>query len=224
MSLPKPTWSGEHLLRAFLVGFLLLPLLLSSAFGGGLVLDLAFQGISLAVAWLMLYYPSGGAIPPFGTADAAIGWPRGRLAAGLKLYAVCFLPLLVLGMAESAVWGLFEGPTEQAVLTGLREADASAIPPVLFYSILLGPLFEEVLFRGYLLPWFAFRRTGQTGRAIVACALIFAILHEPQVWVSVFALGCLFGIVRVRTGSLQAAVLLHVLHNGLGLALFAFGA
>ena len=83
--------------------------------------------------------------------------------------------------------------------------------------VLLAPIAEEMLFRGYLLPRLAARMGPQP--ALLATALLFAALHTHyglQALVLVVH-GVVLGWARLRTGRLAAPVLLHMAVNGLAL-------
>ncbi len=105
----------------------------------------------------------------------------------------------------------------------------------------LGPLFEEIAFRGFLLPAFAtaydwlslertpagLRRWTQTTDhskgALIFAALVssipFALLHGPQLeWAwgpvgVIFGVGLVLAIVRIRTHSVACSTLVHLTYN-----------
>jgi len=83
--------------------------------------------------------------------------------------------------------------------------------------VLLGPLLEELVFRGFVLP-LLMRDLGVIS-GILATAIPFALLHGPQYswqWqyvVLILLVGSTLGIVRYRTGSTLASALLHILYN-----------
>jgi membrane protease YdiL (CAAX protease family) len=85
--------------------------------------------------------------------------------------------------------------------------------PVIACTALLIPVFEEVLFRGLLLT--GLRAFTGNWPAVILSAGIFASLHDTQAMIPVFFLGGLLGYMKVRTGSLYAPMVLHVLHNSL---------
>ena len=88
---------------------------------------------------------------------------------------------------------------------------------VMAFVVLLGPLFEELLFRGFLLPLLA-RTFGPAG-GVVLSALPFALLHGGQnqwAWQQVTLVGIAglaFGYARCKTGSTAAATILHAGYN-----------
>ncbi len=83
----------------------------------------------------------------------------------------------------------------------------------------LAPFFEEVLFRGFLLPWLgnAFRQKWKTGAwpgAIALSGILFGFIHfQPAAAPSLSALGIVLGWAFVRTGNLWAAILIHACWN-----------
>ena len=86
------------------------------------------------------------------------------------------------------------------------------------FSVTLGPLMEELFFRGFLYPVVK-RRLGVMA-AIVATALPFALMHAAQyggAWASVlliFVVGVVLAVVREKTNSLAASFLVHAAYNG----------
>ncbi len=81
----------------------------------------------------------------------------------------------------------------------------------LFYSILVAPVVEELIYRDYF-----FRRLNNYGSffGIIISALFFGIMHEnfPQFALG-FSLGILFALVYLITGSVKAVIILHMLNN-----------
>ncbi len=91
-------------------------------------------------------------------------------------------------------------------------------------AVLIAPLVEETLFRGYLYPMFA--RSFGVWPGIVLTGVLFGFMHGAQLgwtWslVSVLVLvGIIFTIVRARTGSVFASFMMHLGYNSL-ISLFA---
>jgi CAAX protease family protein len=93
-------------------------------------------------------------------------------------------------------------------------------PTVLLFSIfvvILGPLCEELAFRGFLLPLFV--RSLGAAAGIIVTGLLFGCLHAPEYswsWRHVLLVslaGCVFGWVRHQTGSTAAATYMHSTYN-----------
>src|SRR5467141_5330232 len=85
---------------------------------------------------------------------------------------------------------------------------------LILLDALLGPIIEESLFRGCLLPVVA----GTTGPTIgiAATAALFATLHPISSfvqWLCFLATGTAFGWIRVRSGSTTASTLTHAIYN-----------
>ena len=79
---------------------------------------------------------------------------------------------------------------------------------------LLGPIIEESVFRGCLLPVVA--RTTGTTIGIAATAALFATLHPISTlvqWLCFLVTGTAFGWIRVKSGSTAASTLMHAIYN-----------
>jgi uncharacterized protein len=81
--------------------------------------------------------------------------------------------------------------------------------------IVVGPVGEELMFRGFLFRGLVHEpRDSLPG--ILVIALIWSLLHIQYDWVGaamVFAVGMLFGYVRLYTGSILLVIFLHILLN-----------
>ena len=96
----------------------------------------------------------------------------------------------------------------------LTNPDPLALVCLAFTATVLAPLFEEMLFRGVLLPVLA-RRLGALP-AVLASAALFALAHLSLTeLVPLLVLGIGLGWLRWRSGRLGASVLMHSLWNGL---------
>ena len=96
-------------------------------------------------------------------------------------------------------------------------AYSTSVWPALFWIavVILGPLFEEVFFRGFLFVGFRQSRIGVAG-TIGLTALIWALLHvQYGVYeiATIFVLGIVLGIMRFKTGSLWSPLLMHTVVN-----------
>lgn len=80
--------------------------------------------------------------------------------------------------------------------------------------VLLAPIAEEVLFRGYLFG--ALRRYIKPWLTILITSIIFGFVHgNINLMIDTFALGLVLGTLRQTTGSVWAPILLHMTKNGL---------
>lgn len=83
---------------------------------------------------------------------------------------------------------------------------------VLLVRGVVGPIFEELMFRGWVLFGFMNRYTPR--RAIVFSSLIFGLLHLNPVMIAyAFPFGCLCAWMVKRTGSLLPAIVSHIIVN-----------
>ena len=105
---------------------------------------------------------------------------------------------------------------------GMKQAVETARDPGLFALSLLAlaglaPLVEELLFRGILYGWLAWRWGGVL--AWIVSSLAFAAAHvELEHILLVLPLGLWFGWLRWRTGSLWPSLVAHATNNGFAIA------
>lgn len=79
--------------------------------------------------------------------------------------------------------------------------------------VIIAPIAEEVLFRGYLLG--KLRKHAPLWVSILVTSVVFAVVHFAwNVGLDVFALSIVLCLLRVVSGSLWPSILLHMLKNG----------
>jgi membrane protease YdiL (CAAX protease family) len=145
------------------------------------------------------------------------------LRAGLQglFYLISGFPrvIVLLWVADLALFG-GRGMGDQT-LERLAASHLGILGTSLFVFdvVLLGPLAEESLFRGFLLPRLA-AQWGETP-ALVMSSLIFALFHARYgpYMALVFFYGWVFGWARLRSGGILASTGLHMTVNGLVTAL-----
>lgn len=82
-------------------------------------------------------------------------------------------------------------------------------------TVLVAPVVEEVIFRGLILS--RLHRAMPGWLAVVISALLFGLCHGQIVWICyAFALGLVFGLMTLRSGSLWPSLLAHIFFNGIG--------
>jgi len=80
--------------------------------------------------------------------------------------------------------------------------------------VIIAPIAEEVLFRGYLFG--KLRKHAPLWIAILITSLLFAVVHGAwNVGIDVFALSIILCLLRVWSKSLWAPILLHMIKNGI---------
>ena len=101
-------------------------------------------------------------------------------------------------------------------------SDVTAALALVTSALLLAPLVEELLFRGFLFG--RLRRTGSEILAHAVSASAFAFIHGNLSGFIVYAwLGLVFAWVYRRTGHLWTAVAVHASNNALALSLLFLG-
>jgi hypothetical protein len=77
--------------------------------------------------------------------------------------------------------------------------------------VLLGPVFEEFFFRGFLFEGLRQSKMGNVGAALLTAAA-WASLHvqyELYIIVTIFVLGLLYAYIRLKTGSIWSCIMIH---------------
>ena len=96
-------------------------------------------------------------------------------------------------------------------------SDQASIVMIALIGTTLAPVFEEIVFRGFLQPLLV-RSLGVTPGILLA-ALAFGLMHLPEYGYSwrhallISAAGAGFGWMRQRTGSTKAAAVMHAAYN-----------
>jgi CAAX protease family protein len=99
-------------------------------------------------------------------------------------------------------------------------ASARSMPLLVFAVVVVAPVAEEVVFRGFLLEGLRHSFLGGTGAVLVA-ALLWASIHLQYATfyvAQVFFVGLLLGAARLRTRSLLVPVAMHCFFNGVSAA------
>ncbi|MBT3996376.1 MAG: CPBP family intramembrane metalloprotease [Chloroflexi bacterium] len=93
----------------------------------------------------------------------------------------------------------------------LNEADGNIVVTIVLVGI-LGPMAEEIFFRGFVLPGLV-KKFGIIW-ALVISSVVFGLFHiDLGAIVPTFALGLALGWVYLKTGSIWPAMFAHGLHN-----------
>ncbi|MEO1148164.1 MAG: type II CAAX endopeptidase family protein [Cyanobacteria bacterium J06638_22] len=227
-------WEAEIIWQVLIVGFFLigqvvLPLLLSL-----LPLSLADSTsrvrafytlgyyVTMATAGLFILFLSVRAYRPLPK-----DWFRFQLSGRGLLWGVggylAALPLMLgVSIVNQQIWQ-GQGGSNPLLQIVLEENDPVALGIFLFTAAVAAPVFEELLFRGFLLP--SLTRYFPVWGAIALSGLVFAIAHLSLSEVIPLALlGSVLGIVYVRSRNLLAPMLLHSLWNSITMiGLFILG-
>jgi membrane protease YdiL (CAAX protease family) len=146
---------------------------------------------------------------------AWILWGAGGYLAALPL-------MLTVSVVNQQIWQ-GQGGSNPLLQTVLEAQDPVALMVFFITAAIAAPLFEEFLFRGFLLP--SLTRYMPVWGAIVLSSLVFAIAHLSLSEVlPLTVLGMILGLVYTRSRNLLAPMLLHSAWNSITmLGLFLLG-
>ncbi|MEB3217496.1 MAG: CPBP family glutamic-type intramembrane protease [Nostocales cyanobacterium 94392] len=227
-------WDGETILQVFVVGFFLM---------GQLVVPLVLQllpiprpvdHVRIQALYVLLSYTlvaSGSLLVLYLSIKQyfplAEDWFRFRLWDGWLLWGIggycAATPIVVIiSLVNQQLWQ-GQGGSNPLLQIVLESQDNLAL--LLFFSTaaIAAPLFEEFLFRGFLLP--SLTRYLPVWGSILLSSFLFAAAHlSLSEILPLSALGIVLGVVYSRSRNLLAPMLIHSLWNsGTLLSLFLLG-
>ncbi len=194
-------------------------------FGGAVtqqMLVVGFLGVQylglLAAIHLVVLRRRGLTWQDLGLRPVAPQWYRRTLWVTALTFA---LALVLSVLVQHLAGGPLDNPQE-AVLAA-DSLSAGALLALLLVAAGLGPLAEELLFRGLVYAW-ARRHLGVAASACLS-AILFASVHAiPWLIPSFFAIGVVLALLYERSGSLWPAVMAHGIYNAINLVLLALTA
>lgn len=143
---------------------------------------------------------------------------KGNKLPAWLLALMCFIATICAAFVVEPLLTLIptDGPVMGKFYETMKEAMEQLLQGPLWVSILcttiFAPFFEEWLCRGMILRGLLQKTSPAV--AIAVSALFFALIHaNPWQAVPAFALGCLFGLVYYKTGSLKLTMLMHFANN-----------
>lgn len=148
----------------------------------------------------------------------------GRLAIKkVALFSLIITVLLTAAYVLLEQW-LF-GFMEVAVPDSMLEVEAQtnsllAKVFVLLAAVFIGPIYEEVVFRG--VAFYRLKKTalGASG-AIIIPSIVFTLIHwqydQVEIFISLFVFSCLVGLLRHLSGNLWYCIIAHMICNLLAL-------
>ena len=158
---------------------------------------------------------------------ASLGLTAKQLFRNVKYGILGYIGLVpVLGVVIFLVGVLFKKfniPIEpQPFLTMFcGEKHTPSLMYMAFFTALLGPVFEEIFFRGFVYNVFK-KKLGIFG-GIFLTSMFFAYLHgNLAAFFPIFFLGLLLTYIYEKTGSLVSSITVHVIHNSVTLSFLFF--
>ncbi|OUL36208.1 abortive phage infection protein [Nostoc sp. T09] len=227
-------WGGETILQVFILGFFLMgqlfvPLLFSllpiSLTGG----NVRFQAFSVLLRYLLV--ASGALLVLYLSIKRFFPLPelwfrfnfQGKwFLWGLGGYCAALPIVVVVSLINQQLWQ-GQGGSNPLLQLALESQDSIALGIFFLTAAIAAPFFEEILFRGFLLP--SLTRYLPVWAAILTSSLLFAAAHlSLSEILPLTALGIVLGVVYTRSRNLLAPMLLHSLWNsGTLLSLFILG-
>ncbi len=197
-------------------GFLVLPFVSALPFLRPVMLPMAY-GLHAAAGITFLCLAEGitfgqllRRVAP-GAHGRSLAWGLGFLA--LALSSVLAVALIMSPFLRDAQ------PPQKELMDLVANTRGPFALPILFLTVaVLAPCFEELMFRGFLLPWLSHAWKDVKGGTMLALAgsgLLFGLIHlQPLALPTLTTLGFVLGLAVLRTGNLLTAILVHGLWNG----------
>lgn len=220
-------WEGELIWEVlifgfFLVGQILLPFVLQLVQGASgfnlALLSVRGKAVYILMDYILLTIGGLGVlyflIQPFFPLPE--GWFRFNFKGnwfwwGLGGYFAALPLVIVVSLVNQAIWK-GQGGSNPLLPIALESRDNVALFIFFLTAGVAAPLFEETLFRGFLLP--SLTRYFSIWGAIALSALVFAVAHlNLSEVLPLTTLGMVLGFVYVRSRNLLASMLLHGLWN-----------
>ena len=141
---------------------------------------------------------------------------------GFGGYLVAIPCVLLVSLINQQIWH-GQGGSNPLLYLALQAQDKVALAIFFITASVAAPVFEELIFRGFLLP--SLTRYFSVTTAIILSGFLFAIAHLSLAEVLPLAtLGIILGVVYTRSRNILAPMLLHGLWNsGTLLSLFVLG-
>lgn len=227
-------WDWETIWQVLIVGFFFAGQVVAPLLVGALGVSFSAFGTRAKAVYALTYYllmaGSGLAVlywslKPFFPLPE--GWFRFKWLTKWPLWGIggymTALPLMIgVSLLNQQIWQ-GQGGSNPLLQIVLDEGDPIALGIFLFTAAVAAPIFEETLFRGFLLP--SLTRYVPVNGAIALSSLLFAVAHlSVSEVLPLTMLGAVLGIVYTRSRNLLAPIFLHSLWNSITMiGLFTLG-
>jgi uncharacterized protein len=178
--------------------------------------------VCFAVGGLLVLWLSVRPFLPLSTGWFQFRWRGKALLWGIGGYLVAIPLVVVVSLANQFLWQ-GRGGSNPLLPIALNGQDQIALICFYITAAIAAPIFEEIMFRGFLLP--SLTRYLPLNGAIVLSSFVFAIAHLSLSEVlPLMVLGMILGLVYTRSQNLLSPMLLHSLWNsGTLVTLFILG-
>jgi uncharacterized protein len=141
---------------------------------------------------------------------------------GFGGYLVALPLVVIVSLINQQIWH-GQGGSNPLLSLALKSQDSIALTIFFFTASIAAPIFEEIIFRGFLLS--SLSKYVSVTTAIILSSLLFAIAHlSLSEIVPLMTLGIVLGVVYSRSRNLLSSILLHGLWNsGTLISLFILG-
>jgi hypothetical protein len=140
-------------------------------------------------------------------------------------YGLLIVGGVVLSMMVQFSSGLFRPKSALPIETFFQDRGSALL--LMMISVLIAPVLEETIFRGFIYPVIA--RSLGIAASVVITGIIFGLLHAAQLWGGWLQIGLLvivgiiFTYVRAVTKTVIASYVLHVSYNSYLFLIFLIG-
>jgi membrane protease YdiL (CAAX protease family) len=146
-----------------------------------------------------------------------IGWRP--LQTGTVPRRIVYLSLILGGFTLSLFVQIASAAFQNKAKLPIQEyfQDPRSALLLMIMSVLLAPLVEETIFRGYIYPVVA--RSFGIGAGVLITGTLFGLLHAPQLWggwgqiLLLIGVGIIFTAARAVSNTVLASYVLHVSYN-----------
>jgi len=227
-------WNWEIIWQVLIVGFfflsqILLPFLFGLFGFNPTGLSLRFKAFYVLLSYLLM--AGGGLLVLYFSIKSFFPLPQDWFKFKLKSNWILWgfggyfvaLPLVVIvSLINQQIWQ-GQGGSNPLLFLALQAQDQVVLAIFFFTASIAAPIFEETIFRGFLLP--SLNRYLPVWGAIIVSSLVFALAHLSFSEVlPLTTLGLVLGFVYSRSRNLLSSILLHSLWNsGTLLSLFVLG-
>jgi membrane protease YdiL (CAAX protease family) len=136
---------------------------------------------------------------------------------GIKTLLLCIAPLFFYFIFCDSLWLIFDGTEMQRYIVADRKIvlDSSTFFAAFLSTVVLAPIAEEILFRGYIFNCFVNESFGNLLSGFLS-TVIFVAAHyyyDAFFLVEVFVISLIISFARIKTKSIVPCVVIHCIYN-----------